>query len=155
MQFNKILRFSFIFMILLGLLIISNGCKKKEPVVISFSINELTDMYVGEVKTLSITSDSDIIDDIIWSVNDNSISSIDGNQLTLIKKGELIITATYSKDESITDSASYSVTVLKPESLEIIVEETQIYMGDTIDINVNIYPEKANQEFEENVCNIL
>lgn len=147
MRYNKILRFSFILVILIGILLISNGCKKKEPVVISFSINELTDMYVGEVKTLSITSTSDIADDIIWSVNDNSIAAIDGNQLELLKKGELVITATYSKDESITDSVSYTVTVLKPESLEIIVDETQIYMGDTIDINVNIYPEKANQEF--------
>lgn len=146
MNIFKILKFIGVTCILFTLIFILNGCKKeKQPV--SFSINELTEMYVGEVKTLSITSDTIEVDDIKWLINDGSIAQVEGNTLTLLNEGTLIITGLYKNDDSISDTVTYSVKVLKPESLTISCDKTQIYMGETVELDVTIYPLIANQEY--------
>lgn len=139
-------KFSKIFMLFLalGLFIALVGCDKIE---LSFD-NQSEELEVGEDLTLEFTvSDSEL--ELEWSVDDNTIVSVDQNgKVTALKEGTAIVTVKV-KDKKVSDTITITVTapaVVDPVSIAISDNPATAKVGEIVQFKVNVLPAAASQE---------
>ena len=83
--------------------------------VTSLEIAGATSVLKG--KTIQLVSS---VDDVTWSTSDEYIASVDENGVvTGVEAGEVVIKATYNKDETIYDEITITVYLYKAESINV------------------------------------
>ena len=116
--------------------------------VVSISLNKTNLTIVeGETEFLTATVKPDDATDkaVTWSSSDNAIATVSEGNVTAVKKGEAIITAT-SGDQSATCQVIVSQKVIPVESVELDITSKEVEEGDSFTLTAIIKPDNATNK---------
>lgn len=134
-----------LFLVVLFSAVVLVGCFGVK--VESVTVSGPTSGFVGDEITLSVTVlPTDAKDkSVTWSSSDNSLATVIGGKVTLIKKGEVTITAQSGKQKGTHDIVIKEVETIATESIEITGLNSG-KVGDTIDLTAKVLPLDATNK---------
>ncbi len=113
---------------------------KWELVVTEITINEIEDLYVGKTFQLSSNVPNNLVS---YSSSDESIATIsEDGVITCISKGNIIITATYINDQTITTYTNVKVYGI-PEVLKTINKTTELFVDQKTTFKLTATPSNS------------
>ena len=155
---TKMLKGFFLIFIFVLSMFILTSCKEDDPVDTSIptslttSVNEAT-IVVGDSTTITVSAvPSEASNDVIWSVEDSNIATVNEGVVTGISVGTTKVHATSTKDENV--KASVTINVVKG-ILEVKEVPSTLCIGNTYQLDVNsTYGEVVYESLNTNIATV-
>lgn len=111
-------------------------------------------VVLGEIIQYSVTpTPSDAFDLVVWTSSDEDLADFDGiGQFSSYAAGEVTVTATSQRDESVTASLVVTISLPEPETVEV-VGPLEVSILDDVIFTANVYPVAAKQNVVWSISN--
>lgn len=145
MKYLKYNYFKFIGLIFILVLFLVSCGNKNNPTSIEIILNQEEFLVDDTIELDALVYPQSADQSVTWSINDTNIASLNGNKLHLKDKGELVICATSTKDESISSTISIDIKLHTPTAIEVRTQLDSIYIGEETYIFHDILPANSDQ----------
>ena len=124
------------------------ACTNEEPVTppvatgVELSASELN-LTIGDTAQLTavITPENSIETEVSWTIDNDSVASVENGLVTALAVGEATVTATVG---SVSASCKVTVSAIAVTSVELSQTEAELPIGATLELTATVAPENAD-----------